>query len=220
MKIILIHGIGENDPGWSDALNADQILGVAPDRIVEFHYDDLMAHTWLSRLLVRAAKMFIPVPAAVKAISSLQDYVNDILMYFVVPGVRAKILKRLSGVLREYPDAIVMGYSLGSIVAYETLKIHPQDARNHILVTLGSPLGSPLLQTLVKRFLKVPDFTRPNVPAWFNLYSPLDVLSGRIDGLGCHPQDQFRVKVFHNMQTYLYHTKRLLPHIFKPVTPY
>lgn len=103
MKIILIQGIGENNPGWSNALNADQILGVASDRIIEFHYDELMAHTWLNRLLVRAAKVFIPVPAAVQAIHSLQDYVNDILRYFVVPGVRAKILKRLSACCASIP---------------------------------------------------------------------------------------------------------------------
>lgn len=110
-----------------------------------------------------------------------------------------------------------MGYSLGSIAAYETLKIHPQDARNHILVTLGSPLGSPLLQSLMKRFLNVPDFNRPNIPAWFNLYSPLDILSGRIDGLGCHPQDQFRITVLHDMRAYLQHTKRLFSHIIQAI---
>ncbi|MGE0175219.1 MAG: hypothetical protein AB7T49_20710 [Oligoflexales bacterium] len=217
MKIILIHGIGNYNPGWSADMKAAQILGVPQEAIVEFNYEDLMEDNWINRILVVAARLaasYYATPVAGFAANYVQDYVDDILMYFVVPGVRKKIMNRLVAVLKEYPDAPVIGFSLGSIVAYETLKNNPKNAQDRILVTLGCTLGSPVLKLLVKRFLKIPNRQRPNVQGWFNIYSHLDVLSGHIDHLGCEPKDQFKVKTIHQMKSYLKHTKRLLPQLF------
>jgi pimeloyl-ACP methyl ester carboxylesterase len=217
MKIILIHGIGNNNPGWSADVEADRILGVPKTDIVEFNYEDLMEHNWLNTLLVygaRIAASYYAGPAAGIAANVAQDYVDDILIYFVAPGVRKAIQSRLITVLEDTPNSVVIGFSLGSIVAYETLKNYPECARDHLLITLGSPLGSPGLSTLVKQFLKVPNHIRPSVQGWFNFYSPLDILSGRIDGLGCVQKDQFKVGSMHQMKSYLKHTKRALPHIF------
>lgn len=109
---------------------------------------------------------------------------------------------------------MVIGFSLGSVVAYETIKNFPDAGGKPVLITLGSPLGSPVLNKLVKRFLKAHDHARPAVVQWFNLFSPDDFVSGRINGLGCRSRDQFKVKSQHKMTTYLRHAKRLLPQLF------
>lgn len=217
MKIILIHGIGNNNPGWSAALRANKILGVPQDNIIEFNYEDLMENNWFNKALVLAARWaasYYATPVAGLAANYVQDYVDDILMYFVVPGIRKKIMNRLVAVLKQHPKAIVIGFSLGSIVAYETIKNFPDVGQRPTLITLGSPLGSLPLKTLVKQFMRVPDKSRPIVENWFNFYSTTDVLSGKITGLDCNPKDQFRVKSLHSMTMYLKHVKSLLPQIF------
>ena len=217
MKIILIHGIGNNNPGWSDKLNIHKILEVSKNNLIEFNYEDLMENNWLNRILVGVARLaasYYATPAAGFAANYVQDYVDDILMYFVVPGIRKKILNRLLKVLEENPKAIVIGFSLGSIVAYETIKNFPDASNKPTLITLGSPLGSPPLKSLVKQFLKTPDKSRPDVKNWSNFYSRADVLSGKITGLGCKTKEQFKIKSLHNMTTYLNHVKSKLPQLF------
>lgn len=217
MKIILLHGIGNHNPGWSQELQAHAVLGVPEEDIIEFNYEDLMESNWANRLLIGAARVvasYYATPAAGFAANYVQDHLNDILTYFVVPGVRKKILARMATVLDRHPDAMVIGFSLGSVVAYEAIKNYPGVGGLPVLITIGSPLGSPALDGLVKRFLKVPDKTRPMVSGWFNLYSRLDPISGRISGLGCKQKDQFKVQATHNMRRYLEHIKDLLAEQF------
>lgn len=217
MKVILIHGIGNNNPGWLAAIGADRILGIPQRDILEFNYEDLMETNWANQILIwagRIAASYYAGPVAGLAANKLQDYIDDILTYFIVPGVHKSILTRLAEVLKSNPDAIVIGFSLGSVVAYETLKNYPGVGGRPVLITIGSPLGSPPLETLVKRFLRVPDKNRPVVQDWFNVYSRLDALSGNIEGLGCQNKDQFKIRATHRMQTYLRQVAKLLPTIF------
>ena len=217
MKIILLHGIGNYNPGWSAEIKAAKILDVPEESIIEFNYEDLMENNWANKILVTAARLaasYYATPAAGFAANYVQDYADDILMYFVVPGIRKKIMSRFAATLQNNPGAVVIGFSLGSIVAYETIKNFPKASGKPTLITIGSALGSPPLEALVKRFLKVPDKTRPTVNTWYNIYSITDVLSGKITGLGCNTKDQFKVKSLHNMSTYLKHIKRLLPEVF------
>ncbi|WP_433722385.1 hypothetical protein ACQP0C_21360 [Nocardia sp. CA-129566] len=60
------------------------------------------------------------------------------------PGVKARVLDRL----RESVSAdtrVLIGHSLGSIVAYELLCAAAGETPVELLVTMGSPLGIPLL---------------------------------------------------------------------------
>jgi len=217
MKIILIHGIGNYNPGWSADMKAAKILGVPEESIIEFNYEDLMEDNWANKILVTAARLaasYYATPAAGFAANYVQDYADDILMYFVVPGIRKKIMNRFAATLQKNPGAVVIGFSLGSIVAYETIKNFPKAGGKPILITIGSALGSPPLKALVKQFLKVPDKARPTVKGWYNIYSTVDVLSGKITDLGCNSKDQFKAKSMHKMTTYLKHVKRLLPQFF------
>ncbi len=217
MKVIAINGIGNADPGWTKHVQVRETLGIQEEQLIEFVYEDLMEKNWLNQLLVwsaRIAAVYYAKPAVGIAANYVQDYVNDILMYFVVPGVRKKILNRLANVLRQNPNAIVIGFSLGSVVAYETIKNYPGIGGKPVLITIWSTLGSPPLERLVKQFLKISNRNRPVVTDWFNIYSSEDILSGYIDGLGCEPGDQFPIKSFHHMQTYLKAVKSIFSPLF------
>jgi len=59
--------------------------------------------------------------------------------YFTEPGLRKKIRQRVADVV-EHDTTVIVGHSLGSVVAYEVICAHP-DWPIRALVTLGSPLG-------------------------------------------------------------------------------
>jgi hypothetical protein len=70
---------------------------------------------------------------------ALIGFIKQVHRYFAEPQVRAQVVDRVA---REIgPDTrVVVGHSLGSVVAYEALCAHP-DRPVRMLVTLGSPLG-------------------------------------------------------------------------------
>jgi hypothetical protein len=65
--------------------------------------------------------------------------IKQVHRYFTEPGLRAQVLERVAAEIG--PDTrVLIGHSLGSVVAYESLCAHPYwPVRT--LVTLGSPLG-------------------------------------------------------------------------------
>jgi hypothetical protein len=70
---------------------------------------------------------------------ALIGFIKQVHRYFAEPGLRAQVGERVERDLG--PDTrVVVGHSLGSVVAYEALCARP-DRPVRALVTLGSPLG-------------------------------------------------------------------------------
>jgi hypothetical protein len=116
---------------WEQASNAE------PDR-VRAPGDATMARTpqVVQRALnaLSASKFFAGLAdqAMIADLKQVHAYVAD-------PQVRAEVLARVSSVV-ESDTRVLIGHSLGSVVAYEALCAHPEWPV-HTLVTLGSPLG-------------------------------------------------------------------------------
>ena len=112
---------------------------------------------------------------------------SDLYVYFsdahIIKGdrillTRKAIQERLLVLLRKYRrcNILLIGHSMGSIIAYDVLNIVKHDVRVHTLVTIGSPLGLPLI---MERIAEVHNFHldeqhRLNVPEsieknWFNI---------------------------------------------------
>lgn len=196
-KIVAIHGIGDNKPGWSEPMRLN--LDIPKEDWIEFNYEDLMDRSFFHKVVVTGTKIYLTHtygPEASVMAEVAEDYINDIISYFVMNGTRLEIQVRLKGLLKENPDAVLIGHSLGSVVAYETLKNF--DVRVHSMFTFGSPLS----KGLVRKFLRIPNQNRPDLINWINVWSMLDPVSGKINNLGCLPADQVHIHNSHALLPY------------------
>ena len=116
----------------------------------------------------------------------IERFLDDVAYYLQMPRMRETVLKVVMDDLnRSLPDGgdlVVVGHSLGSVVAYDLLTALPSTFRVRQFVTAGSPLGLPV----VKRHLLGADGrTRPTVPGavphrshgWLNAYDVLDFVA-------------------------------------------
>ncbi|WP_199830494.1 hypothetical protein [Streptomyces sp. MMG1533] len=118
-----------------------------------------------SRFLARAADRF------------LIGILKQLRLYLTTPNVRERVQAEIAAAVTA-DTRVIVGHSLGSIVAYEALCAHPEWPI-HTFVTLGSPLGIPNL--VFERLLPEPQLGRGswpgNVRAWTNLCDRHDVVA-------------------------------------------
>lgn len=109
-----------------------------------------------------------------------RHFIDDVYAYLYTSR-RERILERVTFLLelsRSHPDGepvVLVGHSLGSIVAYEALMMNIATVKKFI--TIGTPLGlEPIKAELRKKYgdkLAIP----PGVSAWSNFSDPLDIVS-------------------------------------------
>lgn len=87
------------------------------------------------------------------------------------------IRKRLADVLQKYidDDILIIGHSMGSIIAYDVLTFTVPDIPIHTFITMGSPLGLPIIISKIasERNIRLPQFQKPKTPpgimeSWYN----------------------------------------------------
>ena len=135
--------------------------------------------------LLRSALQFLSrktgAPAAI-----IEQFLTDVAYYLEFDGMRAAVLDIAEAALRDRnPDGgpvVVVGHSLGSVVAYDLLTRLAGDVDVRLFVTAGSPLGYPIVQ---KNLLGKRTGRPPSVPvrvparraAWVNVYDVRDFVS-------------------------------------------
>jgi pimeloyl-ACP methyl ester carboxylesterase len=195
-KVILIHGIGNHKPTWAEQKEAYAKLGVPQEDVITFYYEDLLEKSAGNLFLKMAAKAAVMAffPHASFATGPIMDYINDILIYIPWPyKTRNKIIAKLVDLLKIFPNAIVVGHSLGSLVAYDAFKWSPtmgHDPSQHTFISVGSPIGGPVIEEILERMgFHSPKEQAPEnkfalkglVKKWINIYGTLDPISGKID---------------------------------------
>ncbi|MFI9172973.1 PGAP1-like alpha/beta domain-containing protein [Streptomyces lincolnensis] len=106
----------------------------------------------------------------------LRNFIPDANGYFFVPKIGDAIRDRLRAALDATDGpVVVVGHSLGTVVAYDVLsEDRYEDREIPLFVTLGSPLGYTEIQdVLVGRPLRVPAPVR----LWTNFADPFDVVT-------------------------------------------
>lgn len=89
-------------------------------------------------------------------------FVKQVHRYLFDDNFRARVLDETSKAMQSHPR-VVIGHSLGSIVAYDWLVTHP-DSPPTALITIGSPLG---LKSISSR---LPHAERPpSIRSWTNI---------------------------------------------------
>lgn len=132
----------------------------------------------------------------------LESYYNDNLDTHIKKdiSIKEKIQERLISVLTKYKDyeITLIAHSMGSIVAFDVLSKLPSDFTINTFITIGSPLGLPIIgsrifaeQKKINENLKHPLTPDSIENAWFNMSDKLDNIA-----LDHTLQDDFEVNRF------------------------
>jgi hypothetical protein len=103
--------------------------------------------------------------------SALELFTRDVFLYTTRSGVRDEINDIVAGMLTVNPT-VVVGHSLGSVVAYNALRTDKRDLKVPLLLTVGCPLGIRAVRDQY-RPLRAPK----HVAAWYNAFDRRDVVA-------------------------------------------
>lgn len=146
----------------------------------EFAISDVLKST-----VVRTALQFLARKTGAPTVV-IEQFLDDVAFYLRLPEMRETVLGVVRAELeRGAPgggDLVVVGHSLGSVVAYDLLTTLPAEYRVRQFVTAGSPLGYPVVQ---RHLIGSAGVGKPVVPAavpgcvaaWLNAYDVLDVVA-------------------------------------------
>lgn len=98
---------------------------------------------------------------------------RQVRRYLLDPDLKTKADARVADTVTE-ECRILIGHSLGSVVAFEFLRQHPERGLD-LLITLGSPLGLRAIRHLMPDLeFGAAEGIPANVGAWVNLRDPRD----------------------------------------------
>ena len=102
---------------------------------------------------------------------TLEAFTRDVFLYTTRAGVRDEINRIVAAQLSEEPTVIV-GHSLGTVVAYSILSTDHRTLRVPLFVTLGSPLAVRAIRDQFRPLIS----PRP-VTAWYNAFDTRDAVA-------------------------------------------
>lgn len=102
--------------------------------------------------------------------ATLEVFTRDVFIYATRAGVRDEIDRIVGAQLTEKPT-VVVGHSLGSVVAYNVLRTDRRRLRVPLFVTVGSPLAVRAVRDQFR------PLRSPPVDAWFNAFDTRDVVA-------------------------------------------
>jgi len=101
---------------------------------------------------------------------TIEKFIRDVFLYTRRQAVQNVIDKIVTDLMDDSPT-VVVGHSLGSVVAYN-VGVNRKPAVTTLLLTVGSPLGLPAVSS------NLPPLRNPSgKPGWTNAYDPRDVVA-------------------------------------------
>jgi pimeloyl-ACP methyl ester carboxylesterase len=195
---IFVKGLDVPGDGQSKAMKAEDLILFDEDTVSFFEevQDDVVrAHDLVDVDVTQAKKGMreLPVPVARLAgwLETKFGVAGKLLFFGDLTQVRRyqrddvlarNVQERVREALDEGHPKVLVGHSLGSIVAYEALCLIP-DHGVTTLVTLGSPLGlRSIREGLRQEATQVIPGLPPGVSSWVNVYDQNDpvALGGRL----------------------------------------
>ena len=114
----------------------------------------------------------------------LKHWFNDLEIYYnedslVSKNLKAKenIRKRLTQIIEKYKDdeLLIIGHSMGSIISYDVLAFQIPGIKINTFITIGSPLGVPVVKSKIAAERKLHHIVTRRLPAppsvfrrWYN----------------------------------------------------
>jgi hypothetical protein len=103
--------------------------------------------------------------------SAIESFMRDVYLYTTRAGVRDEIDRIVGPALNETP-CVVIGHSLGSVVAYNVLRTDRRALKVQAYITVGSPLAIRAIRDQLRPI----GFPAP-VKTWYNAFDPKDVVA-------------------------------------------
>ena len=127
---------------------------------------------WVQGFL-RAVNRFVPHGSG----TSIALFTHDVYQYLKNSAIRETIDTGVSAALTPEVEAVVVGHSLGTVVAYNLLRQqgHLRGWKVPLFVTLGSPLAVLEIRKTLKSF--APTRCPECVTSWFNAMDERDVVA-------------------------------------------
>jgi hypothetical protein len=148
------------------ALSDAQLAAVAGTEVVE---RGILNHEWVLAIL-RTMDRHLPGGSG----ASIALTTHDVYQYLRNPGIRDKIEAGVRAAMTPGVPTVVVGHSLGTVVAYNLLQ--REGAAMGWQVPLFVTVGSPLAVAAIKRALRPIRF--PSCAgAWYNALDPRDVVA-------------------------------------------
>ena len=113
-------------------------------------------------------------PAIVRVLEGQQ--LDQVRRYVESDGLRGAVLRHLLESLPTEGEIVLIGHSLGSVVAIDLLDHLPRSVHVRRFITIGSPAASSFLHDKSERLLKKFPYSR--VGDWVNLYGRGDWVTG------------------------------------------
>jgi hypothetical protein len=145
-------------------------IGVTDEQAELYMADDVVERgplnwEWVQALL-RAADAIPGISAG-----AIESFTRDVYVYLSRSFVRKAVNKIVEDAMPS-GKSVVIGHSLGSVVAYDMLRNSSRNLQVALFMTVGSPLGvGPILRTM--KPLKFPR----NVASWYNALDKRDVVA-------------------------------------------
>lgn len=150
-------------------ITEDQLAHVASADVVE---RGPLNWEWLQAVL-SAIDRYVPYGSG----TSIALFTHDVYVYLTNAGIRERIETGVAAALTPGIESIVVGHSLGSVVAYNLLRQqgHIRGWKVPLYVTVGSPLAVTAIRRALRNFAttRCPEC----VSAWFNAMDERDVVA-------------------------------------------
>ncbi|TKJ28318.1 alpha/beta hydrolase [Blastococcus sp. CCUG 61487] len=191
-------------PRYSDLLETDGIRASLPARTYSAKDEDARRRDY-ERRQARVSRLIGHDPDAwATGLEAVPEVVVDVVQRTIVDrrlaqlgqvdryidneGLRGAILRRVLEALPAEGEIVIVGHSLGSVVAIDLLDHLPPTLRVRRLITLGSPAGSSFIHNKCERLLK--RFPYGIVEDWANVYGRGDVVTAGRGLAGTFPAAQ------------------------------
>jgi endonuclease G, mitochondrial len=105
----------------------------------------------------------------------IHHLLSDVAAYLASEEIRGLVLGEVETAVASEEPIVLVGHSLGSVVAFDLLYRLPDERQVPLFVTCGSPLGLPVVQRnlLDNQQPRFPD----RVGGWLNAYDSKDVVA-------------------------------------------
>jgi hypothetical protein len=150
------------------------VIGTSVAEVRQLQKDDGRAfqNAWVVRAFARFADGNVPAFADI----FITRFLKEVHTYLTDAEARAAINKIVESDIKqmcEQGPTVVVGHSLGSVVAYNVLRAKDYPNVRHF-VTLGSPLA---ISAVTKRIPLDPQGRRISLNEWFNGFDPRDIVA-------------------------------------------